>query len=222
MTPRADIGAGAQVVDSATSHCHNPAVDDPEALSLTELANRADVTARTVRYYIAQGLLPAPLASGRGARYGAAHLDRLRLIKRLQHSHLPLADIRGRLSGLDDDQVAVLLAEPEAPPPPAQGERALAYIRDLLGKSSGVREAEAPRAYASQPVAAQRVPPPPAPMQAAIPLPKPSPPAPERSTWERIGLTPDIELHVRRPLNRQSNKDLEQLLALARELFKRR
>jgi DNA-binding transcriptional MerR regulator len=191
-------------------------------LTLAELARRADVTPRTIRYYIAQGLLPGPAAQTGGSRYALSHLDRVRLIKRLQESHLPLADIRGRLSGLDDDQVAALLMEPEAPPPPAQGERALAYIRDLLGKSSGVREVEAPRAYASQPVAAPRVPAPPAPLRTAIPLPKPSAPAPERSTWERIGLAPDIELHVRRPLDRQSNKDLEQLLALARDLFKRR
>jgi DNA-binding transcriptional MerR regulator len=191
-------------------------------LTLAELARRADVTPRTIRYYIAQGLLPGPDGQGAGSRYSLSHLDRVRLIKRLQESHLPLADIRARVSGLDDDQVAALLAQPEAPPPPAQGERALAYIRELLGKPSGVQEVQAPGAFASQPVAAPRVPPAPAPLRQAIPLPKPSAQAPERSTWERIGLTPDIELHVRRPLDRQSNKDLEQLLALARGLFKRR
>jgi DNA-binding transcriptional MerR regulator len=167
-----------------------------------------------VRYYIVQGLLPGPVGQSGGSRYTASHLDRIRLIKRLQQTHLPLADIRARVSALPDDEVADLIAEPEEPAPPAQGERALSYIRELLAQSTpNVREVSALR-FA---VASMAAPAPP-----AAPLPSPSkPPAPERSTWERIALAPDIELHVRRPLDRQSNKDLEQLLALARELFKR-
>jgi DNA-binding transcriptional MerR regulator len=183
-------------------------------LSLAELARQADVTPRTVRYYIVQGLLPGPSGQGGSSRYTAAHLDRIRLIKRLQQTHLPLADIRARVSSLDDEQVANLLAEPEEPAPPAQGERALSYIRSLLAQSSEVREA-APMAYSTATYMAS------APPSAPLPQPSTKPSTTERSTWERIALAPDIELHVRRPLDRQSNKDLEQLLALARELFKR-
>ncbi len=182
---------------------------------MAELARQADVTPRTVRYYIVQGLLPGPDGQGGGARYNSSHLDRIRLIKRLQQTHLPLADIRARVSGLDDDQVSVLLAEPEAPPPPAQGERALAYIRNLLVQSPGTREAQPNLGLAANLPAPVAAPSAPAPNSST----KPS--TTERSTWERISLAPDIELHVRRPLDRQSNKDLEQLLALARELFKR-
>jgi hypothetical protein len=40
-----------------------------------------------------------------------------------------------------------------------------------------------------------------------------------RSTWERIALANDIELHVRRPLSREQNRQLEQLLRVARDLF---
>jgi hypothetical protein len=32
-------------------------------------------------------------------------------------------------------------------------------------------------------------------------------------------LSPDIELHVRRPLDRRTNKRVEQLIRIARELF---
>ena len=42
-----------------------------ERYGLTELADVAAVTPRTVRYYIAQGLLPAVGQSGPGAKYGA-------------------------------------------------------------------------------------------------------------------------------------------------------
>ena len=44
-------------------------------------------------------------------------------------------------------------------------------------------------------------------------------PAPARSTWERLAITPDVELHVRRPLDRQTNKRVDQLERIARELF---
>jgi hypothetical protein len=55
--------------------------------------------------------------------------------------------------------------------------------------------------------------------RAAEPAPASPPPLPDRSTWERIALAPDLELHVRRPLSRIQNKLLERLLELARKLF---
>ncbi len=44
-------------------------------------------------------------------------------------------------------------------------------------------------------------------------------PATQRSQWDRIALTPDIELNIRRPLSRQQNKRVERLIAIARELL---
>ena len=52
--------------------------------------------------------------------------------------------------------------------------------------------------------------------------PGPSEPAPaplERSQWERIALAPDIELHIRRPLARAQNKQVDRLVTIARELL---
>ena len=43
--------------------------------------------------------------------------------------------------------------------------------------------------------------------------------AAERSQWERYSLAPDIELHVRRPLSRDQNRQVERLLALAHDIF---
>ena len=40
-----------------------------------------------------------------------------------------------------------------------------------------------------------------------------------RSQWERIVLTPDVELHVRRPQSRLHNRAVDRLVALARELL---
>src|SRR5215510_6434822 len=88
-------------------------------LYLNDLCQQADVTARTVRYYIQQGLLPSP-GLGSGARYGSAHLTRLRVIRRLQREHLPLAEIRRRLESLDDTALLGLLEAPVAANPGSQ------------------------------------------------------------------------------------------------------
>ena len=56
----------------------------------------------------------------------------------------------------------------------------------------------------------------PAPRASAPPAAAPEPSV--RSQWERVVLDPDIELHVRRPLTRQHNKQVERLIAIAREL----
>jgi hypothetical protein len=66
-------------------------------------------------------------------------------------------------------------------------------------------------------------PPPASPAPAASgaePAPASSPrTGPDRTTWERIVISPDVELHVRRPLDRTSNKRVDQLERIARELF---
>lgn len=82
---------------------------DTPTYSLAELAQLGDVTIRTIRYYIGQGLLPSPIAEGPNTRYTAGHVDRLLLIRELQREHLPLAEIRSRLERLDDTQVRELI-----------------------------------------------------------------------------------------------------------------
>src|SRR5690606_31889349 len=47
-------------LDSKTYHCHIFKVDEVK-YDLNELCRRGGVTARTVRFYIQQGLLPPPL-----------------------------------------------------------------------------------------------------------------------------------------------------------------
>jgi DNA-binding transcriptional MerR regulator len=86
---------------------------DETRYSLQELTRAANVSVRTVRYYIAEGLLPPPVSAGARSFYGASHLDRLRLIGLLKDSFLPLKEIRRRLMGLDDDAVREALAELE-------------------------------------------------------------------------------------------------------------
>ncbi|MBX3031737.1 MAG: MerR family transcriptional regulator [Chloroflexi bacterium] len=199
---------------------------DP-ALSIAELASLAGVTPRTIRYYVSVGLLPAPDVAGRAARYGQEHLDRVRLVKRLQEQHLPLAEIRARLASLDPADIAASLAAPEPEP---IGD-ALDYIRALT-RPSVRRAAEIPAPYlpedaappalerpmlrsSSRPMDAGPPVPPPAAAVPSIPTPTPA----TTAMWERIPLGPDVELHVRRPLSRTANKRVERLITIAKEIL---
>ena len=67
-------------------------------MSLAELSERAGVPPRTIRFYIAQGLLPGPVRSGRAAAYTEAHLRLLERIKRLQSKGMTLAEVAFSLS----------------------------------------------------------------------------------------------------------------------------
>lgn len=188
----------------------------PSDYSLSDLAKLAGVSVRTVRYYIAQGLLPSPVQQGPNTRYTDVHLDRLRLIRRLQAAHLPLAQIRRQLDTLPHEQVASLRESASALEEPTDS--ALDYIENLLQP----RRAMFAPTVASQPAALKIQPlPSMAPSETPPPAPAASPaPEADRSQWERISLDPDIELHVRRPLTRQQNKQVERLINIGRELLR--
>ncbi|MGW7051456.1 MerR family transcriptional regulator [Streptomyces sp. NPDC054887] len=80
-------------------------------LTVDELAARAGVTVRTVRFYSTRGLLPPPVIGPRRVgHYGPAHLSRLALIEELQHHGMTLAAIERYLEQLPPDLSAHDLA----------------------------------------------------------------------------------------------------------------
>jgi DNA-binding transcriptional MerR regulator len=178
--------------------------------TLDVLAQLADTTPRTIRYYVSQGLLPAPEFAGPGTRYDDRHLALIRAIKRMQADHLPLAAIRERLRGLTENEIEQI-ASARATEPRAADSDALSYIRGVLGRPA--RAAPDPAPAAALRALADAPPPAPAPQSAPQSAPG------DRSQWERIVLEPDIELHIMRPLSRQQNRRVERFMALARELM---
>ncbi|MFE6992603.1 MerR family transcriptional regulator, partial [Streptomyces pharetrae] len=81
-----------------TSHAEEP------TLTVDELAARAGVTVRTVRFYSTRGLLPPPVIGPRRVgHYGREHLARLALIEELQHQGMTLAGIERYLQQLPPD-----------------------------------------------------------------------------------------------------------------------
>jgi DNA-binding transcriptional MerR regulator len=196
--------------------------------NLSELAAATDLSPRTIRYYIAEGLVPSPGREGPATRYPDSTLARLRLIARLREAHRPLAEIRARLEGLTDEELAelVALAAPVAPIHAIAEGSALDYVRSVLGGTGAIpTEGRRPERFlmarvtptrglaarTSAPMRGPAAPAPAAPSQTAAP-------APERSQWERIALGNYIELHVRRPLGGRDNRMVERLIAFARQL----
>ena len=84
--------------------------------SIDELADLGGVSRRTVRYYVQEGLLPAPLGVGRGRHYDEAHLQRLLEVKAQQEAGLSLLEIRsGRRVGTSASRPDSPGSEPAAP-----------------------------------------------------------------------------------------------------------
>ncbi|MEW2086160.1 MerR family transcriptional regulator [Streptomyces sp. NPDC005283] len=80
-------------------------------LTVDELAARAGVTVRTIRFYSTRGLLPPPaIGPRRVGHYGPSHLSRLALIEELQHQGMTLAAIERYLEQLPPDLSAHDLA----------------------------------------------------------------------------------------------------------------
>ena len=84
---------------------------DERQSTLQELATLAGVSVRTIRYYIGEGLLPAPAGAGPQSHYTQSHLNRLRAIGLLKDRYLPLKEIRKALSGLDDEQIDRMITD---------------------------------------------------------------------------------------------------------------
>ena len=80
-----------------------PADEAPDSFGIDELSTLAGVTPRTVRYYIAEGLLERPVGEKRGARYVRRHLEQLLLIRRWTEAGLSLERVRELIAGAPED-----------------------------------------------------------------------------------------------------------------------
>lgn len=74
---------------------------------MNELANAAGLEPRTIRSYIERGLLPGAQTRGRAASYSEEHLSRLQVINSLRRArpNISLSEIRIFLQGLNTEQI---------------------------------------------------------------------------------------------------------------------
>lgn len=89
---------------------------DPYQYTMADLESETGIPARTIRYYITEGLLPAAKGRGKGATYSPEHLLRLKAVSALKQSHTPLSEIRERLAGIRQSDLAAMLHVETAPP----------------------------------------------------------------------------------------------------------
>jgi DNA-binding transcriptional MerR regulator len=80
-----------------------PDTDPSPRFAVDDIAALAGVTPRTVRYYIAQGLIDKPAGEKRGAHYLRQHLEQLLAVRRWTESGLSLDRIRELRAGAPQD-----------------------------------------------------------------------------------------------------------------------
>lgn len=196
-------------------------MDTAEELLIHELADQAGVSVRTIRYYISQGLLPAPDTKGRYATFNEEYRLRLELIRRLKEAFLPLKEIRDRIAGLDPAQIQALLnqldgenlnirqdknftlSEPHNhsyQPKPLSS--ALDYLSQVMGTQGATRYRPSP----NQPISPPGV--------------QPSGSSPQQvETWQRIVLAPGVELNIRSSEEPFYRERIRQIIEFAKIQF---
>jgi len=81
-----------------------------ESLTVEELAARAGMTVRTVRFYAGRKMIRPPRRDGRHAYYGPDHLARLELVRELQAHGFTLSAIEGYLRRIPADATTAQIA----------------------------------------------------------------------------------------------------------------
>ena len=197
-------------------------MDTEEDLLIHELADKAGVSVRTIRYYISQGLLPAPDTKGRYATFNEEYRLRLELIRRLKEAFLPLKEIRDRIAGLDPAQVQDLLDQLDTGTPnlkvdqqfslseppaalyePKPLDSALDYLSQVMGTQGAARSKPRP----NQPI----IPTSPARPQSRSPQ--------QVETWQRIELAPGVELNIRASEEPFFRERIRQIIEFAKIQF---
>ena len=114
------------------------------ALTIDELAARTGLTVRTIRFYVSEGLVAAPVRRGRIAYYDDSHRMRLDLIRTLQDHGYTLAAIERVLARVPDDAGAAEYAVQSAVLAPWLSDEREVLDRAALERRAGrpVREDE--------------------------------------------------------------------------------
>lgn len=198
-------------------------------LTLEELAERSELSIRTIRYYIQEGLLWGPDTKGKFATYSQEHLERLGLIEALtKRTHLPLKEIRKLLDHATSDQleqIQEILAdtsgkvviidtdqEAEEEQPAEAGKEALEYLDSISWVTPSIKETPA--------VPQQDT------VQDSLDLSgfkqwtNQNWSRTKEEHWQRIILNEGVELHIRVPRDRKADSKTRELLIFARKLFR--
>lgn len=203
--------------------------------SISELADAAKVSPRTIRYYTEIGLLPQPELDGKYTVYDEHHLDRLKLIAHLKSSYLPLKEISRYMAGKSDEEIAVEVNSTRVEKVEdeytffrsfnnqAELNSASDYLRSVMEPGSAF-DVELNNSAAPNQGGNLEKAPMPNRILASEPMSKTMRGRVEREEqkedWERYTLEEGIELHVRRSIDQNTRANVETLLGLAKKLFR--
>src|SRR5690349_17603389 len=130
---------------------------------------------RTIRYYMAEGLVQTPEEKqGTASVFGYVNLLQLLTVKKLQAEHLPIRKIRELVAGKSEHELETMLGVRSASGGKTEAKH---YLETLLSS--------APRQLTMDAAAA---PPTPRAPQAA---------AAQSHSWQRVEIEPGLELHIR-------------------------
>ncbi|MCC6146799.1 MAG: MerR family transcriptional regulator [Anaerolineaceae bacterium] len=202
-----------------------------KTFTIGELAKKAGVSIRTIRFYIDEGLIPPPRVRGRNTLYGEEYLDRISLILRLKEAYLPLREIQQKMAGLGIEAVRELLGQQDVKSAVRNAsqksdqflkEPALQHIdgesTSAMDYIARILEAHIPAPNRSKPgirQLEQRPAPASPPWQGGVPNPALQP----QTSWQHILLAPGVELHVSQQAMMEKQMVIQRLLELARQLF---
>jgi DNA-binding transcriptional MerR regulator len=200
-------------------------------LLIGDLAQRAGVSVRTIRYYINEGLLPPPEVRGRYTYYSDNYLYRLELIRRLKDAFLPLKEIRQRMMSLNDEEVReFVLANRPVETYGKKDQFQISTLETSDSKSSALEyidhiltENSSSQAFMIQPAPAPSVRKQSQPFNTGINENLPSPKTgtrPAEETWQHVIIVPGIELHFRLPLPTEYAGRIQQAIQKVQELLR--
>ncbi|HEU4932051.1 MAG TPA: MerR family transcriptional regulator [Pyrinomonadaceae bacterium] len=133
---------------------------------------------RTIRYYMAEGLIQTPgEKQGTASLFGYLNLLQLLTVKKLQAEHLPIRKIRELVAGKSEQELEMLLG-----------------VGSVAAKKT--RESDAKR-YLESLLAPESAPPPMIADAAAAPSPPPPQKFDQSASWQRVEIEPGLELHIR-------------------------
>ncbi|HEY9479672.1 MAG TPA: MerR family transcriptional regulator [Gemmatimonadaceae bacterium] len=113
---------------------HATALVDAAAMRPTNAAARAALSARAIRFYVANGLLDRPEGTGTAATYHYRHLLQLLLIKIRQREGMTLVKIKQELQEMSGDAIERRVASALAPALGAGADS----VAEQNGKGDGV------------------------------------------------------------------------------------
>jgi len=129
---------------------------------------------RTIRYYLAEGLIQTPgERQGTASLFGYLNLLQLLTVKKLQAEHLPIRKIRELVAGKSEQELEMLLGVGGVAAKKSRETDAKRYLESLLAPES-----------AAFPMETAAAPPPPQMLD-------------QSASWQRVEIEPGLELHIR-------------------------